>query len=91
MYHHFSKILPGLVHDINDWVVETRIKSAHLLYSMLLSEEDNATQHLEKVLNGLYKACGDDEKEVITYVSFTWCTELMFLCRCEGYSLMDSY
>ena len=70
MYHNFSKIVPGIVNDITDWVVGTRIKSAQLLYSLLLYEEDNVTQHLGKVLTGLYKAAGDEEKEVVLYVSF---------------------
>ena len=70
MYHNFSKILPGIAHDITDWVVSTRIKSAQLLYSLLLYEEDNVTQHLEKVLSALYQAAGDEEKEVVLYVSF---------------------
>ena len=69
MYRTFSKILSGLVRDITDWVVATRIKSAQLLYTMLLNEEENTTQHLEKVLTGLYRASGDEEPQVQTYVS----------------------
>jgi hypothetical protein len=68
MYRNFSKILSGLSRDITDWVVATRIKSAQLLYSMLLNEEDNTTQHLEKVLVCLYKASVDEEAIVKEYV-----------------------
>jgi len=49
MYHNFSKILAGLTHDLTDWVVETRLKSAKLLYTLLVNEEANVLQHLEKV------------------------------------------
>jgi len=68
VYHNFSKILSGLVADLGDWVVSTRVKSAQLLYSLLINEEDNVTQHLDKVLTALYKACTDDEPSVVNYV-----------------------
>ncbi|KAK2189217.1 hypothetical protein NP493_113g03034 [Ridgeia piscesae] len=68
VYHNFSKIVPGIVNDITDWVAPTRIKSAHLLYTLMLDEGDNVTQHLEKVLGGLYRAAMDDEQEVVKYV-----------------------
>ena len=84
MYRHFSRILNGLARDITDWVVSTRIKSAQLLYTMLLSEEDNVTQHLEKVLSALYKACVDEEKEVVIYVStITRCLILFEMFSCQ--------
>ena len=69
MYRNFSKILSGLHNDIVDWVAQTRVKSAQLLYNLLVNEEDNVTQHLEKVLNCLQRATSDDEAEVITYVN----------------------
>ena len=69
MYRNFSKIISGIVNDIGDWVTSTRIKSAALLYQLLLNEEDNMTQHLQKVLTALYKACGDEEPKVVEYVS----------------------
>ena len=72
MYRNFSKILTGLVRDITDWVAATRIKSAKLLYTMLVNEEENTIQHLEKVLSGLYKASGDEEAQVQIYVSYLW-------------------
>ena len=68
VYRHFSRILSGLSKDIIDWVVPTRIKSAKLLYILILNEEDNATQHLDKVLTPMYRAAADEEKEVVTYV-----------------------
>ena len=71
MYRHFSKILAGLLRDMTDWVAPTRVKSAKLLYTLLLNEEENVTQHLDKLLIGMFKACADEEKEVVQYVSLT--------------------
>ncbi len=68
VYQNFSRIVSGLIRDLTDWVVETRIKSAQLLYVLMLNEEENITQHLSKILPGLFKACGDDEKVVGEYV-----------------------
>ena len=69
VYRHLSKILPGLLRDLDDWVADTRIKSAKLLYTLLLNNEENITQHMEKLMTGLYRACHDEQKEVIKYVS----------------------
>jgi len=69
VYHNFSKILSGIVADLGDWVVSTRVKSAQLLYVLMLNEEDNVTQHLEKVFTALYKASTDDDPLVVDYVS----------------------
>ena len=42
--------------------------SSKLLYVLLLNAEDHTTQHMEKLLSGLYKACGDEEQEVVQQV-----------------------
>ncbi|XP_074961098.1 dynein axonemal assembly factor 5 [Phalacrocorax aristotelis] len=60
-----SKILPGLCHDITDWVESTRIKASQLLYTLLLHAEDHITQHMELLLRTLYQACLDEEREVV--------------------------
>ncbi|KAM6250004.1 dynein axonemal assembly factor 5 [Porphyrio hochstetteri] len=60
-----SKILPGLCHDITDWVESTRIKASQLLYTLLLHAEDHITQHMELLLRTLYQACLDEESEVV--------------------------
>uniref|UniRef100_A0A8B9QLI2 Dynein axonemal assembly factor 5 n=1 Tax=Apteryx owenii TaxID=8824 RepID=A0A8B9QLI2_APTOW len=60
-----SKILPGLCHDITDWVESTRIKASQLLYTLLLHAEDHITQHMELLLRTLYRACMDEESEVV--------------------------
>ncbi|KAH3861633.1 dynein axonemal assembly factor 5-like [Dreissena polymorpha] len=66
MFRNMSKILPALMRDITDWVVETRKKSAALLYHILLNGEEYITQHMEVLTSGLYKACADDEKDVVS-------------------------
>lgn len=64
-----SKILPGLCHDITDWVESTRIKASQLLYTLLLHAEDHITQHMELLLRTLYQACSDEASEVVKNVS----------------------
>jgi dynein assembly factor 5, axonemal len=81
IYNNFSKILSGLVNDLGDWVAGTRTKSAQLLYVLLLNEENNVTQHLDKVLVGLYKAVNDDEQTVVEYVS-SFINTVSFYANC---------
>lgn len=64
-----SKILPALARDMGDWVAPTRVKSAALLYVLVLNAEDYTTQHMQLLLNGMYKACCDEEAQVVTDVS----------------------
>jgi len=68
VYHNFSKILTGIVADLGDWVVETRVKSAQLLHTLILNEEHNVTQHLDKLLTAVYRATSDDEPTVVLHV-----------------------
>ena len=77
---HASKILPGLLRDICDWVVETRVKSAQLLKTLLLNLEDYTTQHIETLLTGLYRASMDEEKRVVHDVSYVHHFTLFCLC-----------
>ncbi|XP_010157393.1 PREDICTED: HEAT repeat-containing protein 2, partial [Eurypyga helias] len=60
-----AKILPGLCHDLTDWVESTRIKASQLLYTLLLHAEDHITQHMELLLRTLYQACLDEESAVV--------------------------
>lgn len=69
MFRNQSKILPGLSRDILDWVVDTRKKSAALLYTIVINAEASITQHISMLMESLYKAAIDDEKEVVQYVS----------------------
>ena len=66
---HASKFLPGLLRDICDWVVDTRVKSAQLLKTLVLNLEDYTTQHIETLLTGLYRASMDEEPLVVQDVS----------------------
>lgn len=70
-----SKILPGLCHDMTDWVENTRIKASQLLYTLLLHAEDHVTQHMDLLLRTLYQACLDEESEVVRNVS-TLCVNI---------------
>ncbi|XP_074867131.1 dynein axonemal assembly factor 5 isoform X2 [Carettochelys insculpta] len=60
-----SKILPGLCHDVTDWVEGTRIKASQLLFILLLHAEDHITQHMELLLRTLYRVCLDEESNVV--------------------------
>ncbi|KAM6424500.1 dynein axonemal assembly factor 5 [Liasis olivaceus] len=60
------KILPGLCHDITDWVKGTRIKASQLLFILLLHAEDHITQHMELLLRTLYRVCSDEESSVVS-------------------------
>jgi dynein assembly factor 5 len=62
---HLSKILPALMKDVTDWVVATRLKSAALLYWLLLNAEDYVTQHMAVLTSGMYRACVDEETQVV--------------------------
>nr|XP_058894508.1 dynein axonemal assembly factor 5 isoform X2 [Kogia breviceps] len=65
VFRNLSKILPAICHDITDWVVGTRVKSAQLLAVLLLHAEAHVTQHLEPVLRTLLRACADEEEAVV--------------------------
>ncbi len=45
------------------------IQAASLLYHMLYYAEDNATQHSEALLGGMYKGCRDEESSVVNEVT----------------------
>lgn len=64
-----SKILPGLCHDITDWVESTRLKASQLLFILLQHAEDHITQHMELLLRTLYLVCLDHESSMVRNVS----------------------
>lgn len=70
MFRNQSKILPGLSRDILDWVLETRKKSAALLYTITINAETYITQHVSMLMESIYKAAIDEEAYVVQYVSF---------------------
>lgn len=59
-----SKIVPGILNDIGDWVEATRIKSMKLLYIMIWQCEVNTTQHLQTIIQTLFKASNENIKEI---------------------------
>ncbi|XP_014783487.1 dynein axonemal assembly factor 5 [Octopus bimaculoides] len=65
---HLSKILPGLMNDLKDWVPATRIQASSLLCVLLLNAERSITQHLQILLSGMVTACKDEEKQVVSNV-----------------------
>ncbi|MBN3284444.1 DAAF5 factor, partial [Polyodon spathula] len=65
VFRNLSKILPAISRDITDWVVGNRIKSSELLSVLLLHAEEHITQHMELLLNTLYRACSDEEQQVV--------------------------
>ena len=60
----FSRILPALIRDMTDWTERNRLKAAELLYTLLIHEEDHATQHTPAILQGFYKGMLVDELSV---------------------------
>jgi len=68
MFRNMSKIMPAIMRDVQDWVVDTRKKSSGLLYYMLLNGEEYITQHMELITTGMFRACADEEKEVVANV-----------------------
>lgn len=65
IFRNLSKILPAVSHDITDWVAGTRVKAAQLLVVLLIHAEDHSTQHMELLLNTLYRSCLDEEEKVV--------------------------
>lgn len=44
------------------------LQSSQLLYTLLYHLEDRATHHVQAIINGLYKACQDEETAVTDQV-----------------------
>jgi len=68
---HLCKIVPPLVRELEDWIVDIRLKASQLLYSLILNAESHITHHLEKILDGMYRASGDEDERVVRNVSCT--------------------
>lgn len=64
-----GRLVPAISHDMNDWLVATRVRTSQLLSVLLLHSEEHSTQHVQPLLATLYRACTDTEKDVITNVS----------------------
>ncbi|XP_037074428.1 dynein assembly factor 5, axonemal-like [Pollicipes pollicipes] len=67
----FYTLLPGAAGDLSDWVAQTRLKVAQLLYTLVLHQEDAVTQYLQRLATALTAALADDEREVVRWVTQT--------------------
>jgi dynein assembly factor 5 len=77
--------VPALVHELEDWLVDIRLKASQLLYSLILNAETHVTHHLEKILDGMYRASGDEDSSVVNNVSFHY--NLHYSVSLEDYTL----
>lgn len=80
---HLCKIVPALVRELDDWLMDIRLKASQLLYSLILNAEVYITLHLEKILDGMYRASNDEDVRVVNNVSFYY-NLLMSVCE-ENY------
>ena len=69
----FFKLKPALGIDLKDWLVETRLKTAQLIYLLLLHLEGEVVGHSEEVLNLLNAGVRDSDSRVVEYVSGVVC------------------
>ncbi|XP_030591867.1 dynein assembly factor 5, axonemal [Archocentrus centrarchus] len=60
-----GKLVPAITHDVTDWQVPTRVMTSQLLSVLVLHAEDHCTQHLPPLLATLYRACTDNERDVV--------------------------
>lgn len=65
--------MPAIVVELEDWKMDVRVKSAQLMCVTVQHAENLITQHLEKTLPALYRACGDSDARVSDNVG-TFCT-----------------
>ncbi|XP_021931973.1 dynein assembly factor 5, axonemal isoform X2 [Zootermopsis nevadensis] len=65
---HLCKIVPALVRELDDWLMDIRLKASQLLYSLILNAEVYITLHLEKILDGMYRASNDEDVRVVNNV-----------------------
>ncbi|XP_060748119.1 dynein axonemal assembly factor 5-like [Tachysurus vachellii] len=59
-----SKLMPAVIHESRDWLVQTRVKTMQLSQVLILHAEEHCTQHLQQLLITLYYACSDSEQAV---------------------------
>jgi hypothetical protein len=63
-------MLPALKNDLNDWLVETRIKTSQLTYILICHLEEQAviTQHADTFLSLMFQGIKDSEDTVMKNV-----------------------
>ncbi|XP_018366701.1 PREDICTED: dynein assembly factor 5, axonemal [Trachymyrmex cornetzi] len=64
----FCKLINGISVELGDWLPDIRMRSAQLLSILILNVEEDVTQHIEKLLPPMYRACNDEDKRVIDCV-----------------------
>ncbi|XP_046740664.1 dynein axonemal assembly factor 5 [Diprion similis] len=62
------KLVGGIGVELGDWMADIRVRSAQLLCVLVLNVEQDVTQHIEKILPSMYRACNDEDKRVIENV-----------------------
>ncbi|XP_076283993.1 dynein axonemal assembly factor 5-like [Lasioglossum baleicum] len=64
----FSKLINGINLELGDWMADIRVRSAQLLCVFILNIEEDVTQHIEKLLPSMYRACNDEDTRVVENV-----------------------
>ncbi|XP_046614036.1 dynein axonemal assembly factor 5 isoform X1 [Neodiprion virginianus] len=62
------KLVGGIGVELGDWMADIRVRSAQLLCVLVLNVEQDVTQHIEKILPSMYRACNDEDKRVVENV-----------------------
>ncbi|KZC09363.1 HEAT repeat-containing protein 2, partial [Dufourea novaeangliae] len=61
----FSKLINGISLELGDWMADIRVRSAQLLCVFILNIENDVTQHIEKLLPPMYRACNNEDNRVV--------------------------
>ena len=61
------QVYPSIANDLKDWLTETRVKAAQLLYTMLYHSEQDIVMHTEKIFNCINTAAKDEEMMIKEY------------------------
>ncbi|XP_043260636.1 dynein axonemal assembly factor 5-like [Colletes gigas] len=61
----FSKLINGISLELSDWMADIRVRSAQLLCVFILNIEEGVTQHIQKLLPPIYRACNDEDNRVV--------------------------
>lgn len=75
------QITPALFRELEDWKMDIRIRSAQLLWWLVLHAESDITQHTENILLAMYRICNQTDHRVIENVRtcklFIYCIDLL--------------
>lgn len=62
------KLVGAIGRELDDWLADIRVRSAQLLCELILHVEHSATQHIEKLLPSMFRACNDEDYRVVENV-----------------------